>query len=520
MDQRAMMAKSNGVGETNLARGTPPGASGSSGSSGTSRMADPPGIMRNPEARNWNTDIPNDLPHEKVFPIQIGTELFRLSGASLSSDAPSYFSQYFQCQLRSAEENGEDPNTAIRTLYIDRDPITFKDISLHLQGYHVAPRNASHFVKLFADAQFYSLPRLISQLHEENIFITVGDREFQIPRELFSDPGNSPNYFSLSFTILFSSPTELFPGLRKEGLLRPPSIAPSSVPNRSSKTFSEILHLLRGYPLEIRSPEHRAELLRDCRYFHLKGLEQKLIPHSIVYNVLRNKSEITIRLVDIRQSGYVHYQRPFADSSPCELILEIGDSATLLHWNTMRVEFFGETKTRMSKLIEVVATKLNLPVKQPLGLLMKNGGANSGPASPGNSGLSEEMIKVVVGKDCGVVCDGKVADLNGATDGISSIDGQGSSKKRRIEDGIALPVNASVGPGAIKDESWIVKSGQWRLRVQNRGGALQGARMGMGVGGQAFVNAKAEWECVLIAVRLDAVSGERGRNLGRRFLGE
>ncbi|KAM0320482.1 hypothetical protein ACHAO8_000494 [Botrytis cinerea] len=552
MDQRAMMAKSNGVGETNLARGTPPGASGSSGSSGTSRMADPPGIMRNPEARNWNTDIPNDLPHEKVFPIQIGTELFRLSGASLSSDdfgrtknfrmrapakrsrAPSYFSQYFQCQLRSAEENGEDPNTAIRTLYIDRDPITFKDISLHLQGYHVAPRNASHFVKLFADAQFYSF----------------GDREFQIPRELFSDPGNSPNYFSLSFTILFSSPTELFPGLRKEGLLRPPSIAPSSVPNRSSKTFSEILHLLRGYPLEIRSPEHRAELLRDCRYFHLKGLEQKLIPHSIVYNVLRNKSEITIRLVDIRQSGlsiltnvpsstapspesptspnppptpsvgYVHYQRPFADSSPCELILEIGDSATLLHWNTMRVEFFGETKTRMSKLIEVVATKLNLPVKQPLGLLMKNGGANSGPASPGNSGLSEEMIKVVVGKDCGVVCDGKVADLNGATDGISSTDGQGSSKKRRIEDGIALPVNASVGPGAIKDESWIVKSGQWRLRVQNRGGALQGARMGMGVGGQAFVNAKAEWECVLIAVRLDAVSGERGRNLGRRFLGE
>lgn len=70
--------------------------------------------------------------------------------------APSYFSQYFQCQLRTAEENGDDPNTAVRTLYIDRDPITFRDISLHLQGYHVAPRDSSHFVKLFADAQFYS----------------------------------------------------------------------------------------------------------------------------------------------------------------------------------------------------------------------------------------------------------------------------------------------------------------------------------------------------------------------------
>ncbi len=69
--------------------------------------------------------------------------------------APSYFSQFFQCQLKQAEDNGGDSNS-IRTLYIDRDPITFKDISLHLQGYHVAPRDGSHFVKLFADAQFYS----------------------------------------------------------------------------------------------------------------------------------------------------------------------------------------------------------------------------------------------------------------------------------------------------------------------------------------------------------------------------
>lgn len=30
--------------------------------------------------------IPNILPHERVFPVQIGTELFKLSGASLSSD--------------------------------------------------------------------------------------------------------------------------------------------------------------------------------------------------------------------------------------------------------------------------------------------------------------------------------------------------------------------------------------------------------------------------------------------------
>ena len=50
---------------------------------------EPPGILRDPavtNARKLNTDIPNILPHERVFPIQIGSELFRLSGASISSD--------------------------------------------------------------------------------------------------------------------------------------------------------------------------------------------------------------------------------------------------------------------------------------------------------------------------------------------------------------------------------------------------------------------------------------------------
>lgn len=90
--------------------------------------------------------------------------------------APSYFSQFFEDQLRQQNDDG----APLRTLYIDRDPATFRDISLHLQGwfyylfffkalwivtvtdkldsagYHVRPRDGPHFVKLFADAQFYS----------------------------------------------------------------------------------------------------------------------------------------------------------------------------------------------------------------------------------------------------------------------------------------------------------------------------------------------------------------------------
>jgi len=53
------------------------------------RSTEPPGILRSAsvsQARKLNTEIPHVLPHERVFPIQIGQELFRLSGASISSD--------------------------------------------------------------------------------------------------------------------------------------------------------------------------------------------------------------------------------------------------------------------------------------------------------------------------------------------------------------------------------------------------------------------------------------------------
>ncbi|OCL11183.1 hypothetical protein AOQ84DRAFT_387011, partial [Glonium stellatum] len=241
----------------------------------------------------------NMLPAGKVFPIQIGSELFRLSGASISSDAPSYFSHFFGEQLHNTTGRAGD----LRTLYIDRDPVTFRDISLHLQGYHVKPRDGEHFVRLFADAQFYSLPRLTKQLFNTDIFIRIGQRDFQIPRDLFSSPGDSPNFFSLGFAQFFSTPSEVFPGLDRQSLLRPPSILPPAVPNRSGETFAELLRLLQGYPVNIRDEAHRAELLRDARYFHLKGLEQRLIPCDISFNLARNTSEILIRLEDIRQSG-------------------------------------------------------------------------------------------------------------------------------------------------------------------------------------------------------------------------
>ncbi|RYP42098.1 hypothetical protein DL767_000463 [Monosporascus sp. MG133] len=483
-----------------------------------------------PSAPQLISQIPNILPHERVFPIQIGCELFKLSGASISSDAPSYFSQYFRCQIKMAEENGEDLSTAIRTLYIDRDPVTFKDISLHLQGYRVSPRNAEHFVRLFADAQFYTLPKLMSQLYEEPIFMSIGQREFQIPRDVFSAPGNTPNFFSLGFAVFFASPKDLFPGLEREHLIRPPSIMPPSAPNRSADVFYEILHLLRGYPIHIRDEEHRAALLRDCRYFNFKGLEQKLIPHSINYNQARDRSEIVLRLEDILKSGisiandhstgtnarehfsaWVHYMRPYEDRDPFELVLEIGGESTKVHLNAMRAEFFGQTKKRIARLFEVIATKLKLPpTTQPLGLLMGAGGAGSQPASPGNTPLSEDLVRIVIEAETHTILDGKPYSYLANNDGMaitmpnSSVVGDageleppmsntsgiypGPPRKRRRTD--------PIGPA----DEWIVRTGQWRLKIQSsRGG-------------------KGAIECVLVAVKLDAYSSELARNAQRGFL--
>lgn len=48
--------------------------------------------------------------------------------------APSYFTQFFEDQVRQNEESG-----GVRTLYIDRDPVTFRDVARHLQGKQISP---------------------------------------------------------------------------------------------------------------------------------------------------------------------------------------------------------------------------------------------------------------------------------------------------------------------------------------------------------------------------------------------
>lgn len=85
------------------------GNGGGANSGGKPKPADIPGILREPgvAAPKLSTDIPKILPHERVFPIQIGSELFRLSGASISSDGM----WPFPCGLGETND-GKDGNGA------------------------------------------------------------------------------------------------------------------------------------------------------------------------------------------------------------------------------------------------------------------------------------------------------------------------------------------------------------------------------------------------------------------------
>ena len=255
--------------------------------------------------------------------------------------------------------------------------------------------------------------------------------------------------------------------------------------------------------------------------------------HEISHNTEREKSEIVLRLDDIRQSGlsfvespspsqpsplsgWVHYARPFVDEENYELILEIADESTKIDFRSMRADFHGLTKARISKLFQVVANKMNLPVNAPLGLMMSSGGASAGEASPGTTGLSEDRVKIRIGDDAYIILDGDEYVTDPQSFEPASDEEQPSPEMTRVQRSPQLPPpRKRKRRGSLDDfGEWIIKRGQWRLGVQpkvetgRRGGG--GSIGGTGEGGGM--------EIVLHAVKLDAVSGQRGRNMMRSFL--
>lgn len=333
----------------------------------------------------------------------------------------------------------------------------------------------------------------------------------------------------------------MFPGLDRQTLLRPPSILPPSVANRSGDVFADLLRILQGYEVKIRDADHRAELLRDARYFHLKGVEQKLLPCEISQNVLRGRSEIVLRLEDIRQSGvnflaeargrfsqsgpstgksdstgssddnaplptgWITYQRPYVDESAHDLILEISSSeATRLDLASMRASFHGQVKARVASLFSVIANKLNLPAMVPLGLMMmqSGGGIAAQAASPANSGVSGDRVRIRIDRDAFVTLDGDTVEWDDEEDD-SSDDGDENMTDSSVAAAVPKVRKWKRERALNKEMEWLVQRGQWRLRVEQ-------AEEPEGAPGRV--------EVVLCAIRLEGYTREMHRNRTRGFL--
>lgn len=339
--------------------------------------------MNNPlseATKEFDIDIPNVLPHSRVYQIQVGSRLFKLSGASLSSDSPSYFTEYF-----SKAEN------QTKVLFIDRSPDIFEFISSHLQGYYVLIDDPENYTYLASDAFYFGLKRLAENLTKDYYFIRVGNMPFRVPKLLIHTPGNYPNYISINNPLNLNSARML----AAFDFLRPPPTRPIDVPHRSGKLFSEIMELFSGNTDIIKDDNHRALLIKECRYYRFLELEQRIVKYKLVNNVFNSMNDdIILNLIDIAPKGIsipesaekeevcVQYSRPFIAREPKrDLIIQIDSDGPLqpsfymnLNLNKKTklstVEFTGSVVPRLQKLLGEIVPPQEWILTENQGLLM------------------------------------------------------------------------------------------------------------------------------------------------------
>lgn len=250
-------------------------------------------------SEEFDPAIPVILPHENVYLIQVGYKLFRFSGASLLSDAPSYFTNYF---LNS--------KNADKVLYIDRNPKVFEKIFAHLQGYHISVEDAHEYVYLWLDSFYFGLRRLQKRLTDDFIFACIGEKSFKIPKLLFTRTNNYPNFFLINFESLLSDNSKT---IQNKCMLRPPPQRPPTAATRSPMLFADLLEILKGNDSIVRNEEHRQALLKECRYYRFLELEQRLLPHQILYNPFTKNQEIILNLMDLQLKGVKSHSQGYDD---------------------------------------------------------------------------------------------------------------------------------------------------------------------------------------------------------------
>ncbi|CAD1811291.1 BTB/POZ domain family protein [Candida parapsilosis] len=301
----------------------------------------------------YDPSVPMVLPHDKVYSIQVGYKLFRLSGLSLSSDSPSYFTKFF------GDKDNEE-----KVLFFDRSPQIFEKIYNHLQGYSINVTNDYEYMHVWSDAFFFGLKKLQKLMTEQDIFASIGDQSFKIPKVLLQNEGNCPNFFTMNSERLYFDNVAV---IERNNMLRPPPQRPPIVAGRSPKLFADLLEYLRGNTLIVKNEEHRRLLQKEARYYRFLELEQRMVNHKVV------NDSIIINLMDLSKKGMknvspsdrltecpMRYSRPYVDEPARELIFQIDHLQDVRHAELFlnkrteipTVKFQGKLYTKITQVFK------------------------------------------------------------------------------------------------------------------------------------------------------------------------
>lgn len=308
--------------------------------------------------------IPELLPHNRNYTLIVGGVEFQLSGASLSYDSPSYFTDYFL----------KNPNE--RSLTIERSGKVFEKVLLHLQGYSIEIDNDFEWLYLLSESTYFSLQKLRNRLISEGIIVNVSNQIFKIPQEVFMNrSGNHPNLFTLLHNNIINDPLI---GKSKSVFLRPPPFSPI-ITNKNPEIFKQLLNGIYGNEIIIHNEKHRRDLIKDCKYYQFFELEQRLIPVDIKTNPFTGDEEIVIKFEDIKKHGLlnnamnnlnqlfsrVQYSRPHLDVNYWRDLVVQFDSTDLSIRINPALNFFqlvskGKYSTKFGSFIREISDDFNL----------------------------------------------------------------------------------------------------------------------------------------------------------------
>ncbi|KAF3913145.1 hypothetical protein AA313_de0203127 [Arthrobotrys entomopaga] len=183
--------------------------------------------------------------------------------------------------------------------------------------------------------------------------------------------------------------------------------------------------------------------------------------------------------------GFVTYARPFNDDTGRELILEISNEHVLVSSVTLTATFKEDTKKRIAAIAKLIFGKLSSANDTtPRKLAPSLVGQIYNPTL-------EPTLRVIVDDDTDVVLDGRTwggpPSEHMHLEFENPMQGPRPLKRRRT---------SLDSPGSA--DTWTIKKGLWKLQILE------------------FPDNKVE--LMMKAIKLDAFSGENGRNQARTFL--